>query len=1434
MTIAAGLLRMILLHLLVASTVYGSRLVDFVNGTGCCPVRNSSAANEISNAKCRAGQLCCNADSDPAGYGTRYCDDDVAFLKHFQCTVVGDKCRVGTPDNGFPSVITLDGADGISGRIDTALELAAAQGIRSLELVNTQQISGIIPAAINALQDLESLTLRATSDPPAASPLLISGTLPPALGELAKLTHLVVDTTRISGQLGPWAAGPAAGVALPSLQHLELLSAQPTASSRLKGDVIEALGPIISGDSIRVMKLSGLELSGKLDSVPGQFDVDTLSTTLKVLRFQSPSAISGSLPAALGRLTRLVELEVTGFPELVGQLPLNLNQTTSLQDLAITECVKLSGTLSPSLARLTKLSNLDLHGARRISGILPTSFFDSLTALSQLRVSQVERLSGTLPPGLGGLQYLVEFQFYGTRLSGSVPDFLKDTKLVTFGNIAGNFVLPGLEFPPNCSEATVEEHPVNRASAAGSSDYVCKYKKNTKCNQGAYGSRGGCIACAKGYYQDQNEVVVSSCSNKCEALGFREYQDETGKSSCKTCTVGSAAVKGVACACNAPCAPGKFLHVNATGQECLDCDEGRYQPVVGAISSEACQQCSEGRYGVAKRTSCVKCGPGKYNPKAGSTSSAVCIPCASGRYSGASGADSPLDCYFCRGGQFSPVMGATNVSVCSACPRGKYGRGNETTRVSEANHCADCEAGTYADIPASVKCTGCEMGKWSNATLGAIAADICRDCRAGRYSSNIGAASEDQCTKCGPGTYSTALGAVQETSCQLCPVKTFNDRSGAVDMTACKKCSPGTYNFEVGQAVCKLSVCTTPGKFGSAPPNCASCPRGTYSENVGLGSEDQCKKCPRGRWMGDEFEVAGDGAKSLDDCKDCAPGYFGNATNMTRSTCSGACGPGQYSRAPFRACEPCPAGKFANGSATANCMACADDETSREGATRCVCERDFFADETGVCQPCPSEGIDCSVPGATLEFAKLEVGFWRGSASSAEFIQCPVKEACGGTTAAAAAENETTTRKKTTITTTSTNETFGDALCKKGQEGILCAVCSPAYTRWRTNDLCTPCPADAGPAIGQSIGLLFLCLVILLLLLFFNRKSSNGVMRALVHSWQMLCVVLLFWSDWPDSFTWAERILAQINLDFVSLVSPECLDSDLSVNFYWRFGLNVVWSCLLLLFVWLWAFARARYGAKCAARFQCVTRCRRRCCRCCRRKTASSSSSEEDDEGGQEEEQARDAGRRDMFLFVLLLHPIISGQAFYIFRCTLVGDTYYLMEDYSLQCYDSAWTGMAIFSCFVIVVFSFGCPAAFAATLYRRRRHLYDKDTYRLLGMLYSPYKKKCYYFESVNMCFKLALWGTLVFFDKGSQFSFAAVILTTCLHMFVQTKLEPYKYQFENFLMHLGLLMVLFMALSGLVLNFLRAALEVKYLSRDYNAAKTLEAQTESFKVGS
>ena len=106
----------------------------------------------------------------------------------------------------------------------------------------------------------------------------------------------------------------------------------------------------------------------------------------------SRNGLSGTIPPALGQLTRLNSLEL-GYNELSGEIP-------------------------PELGGLTTLQELDL-GNNKLSGGIPSEL-GGLTTLQRLNLWS-NQLRGEIPPELGGLTHLQELGLEGNQLSGGIP-----------------------------------------------------------------------------------------------------------------------------------------------------------------------------------------------------------------------------------------------------------------------------------------------------------------------------------------------------------------------------------------------------------------------------------------------------------------------------------------------------------------------------------------------------------------------------------------------------------------------------------------------------------------------------------------------------------------------------------------------------------------------------------------------------------------------------------------------------------------------------------------------------------------------------------------------------------------------------------------------------------------------------------------------------
>ena len=524
-------------------------------------------------------------------------------------------------------------------------------------------------------------------------------------------------------------------------------------------------------------------------------------------------------------------------------------------------------------------------------------------------------------------------------------------------------------------------------------------------------------------------------------------------------------------------------------------------------------------------------------------------------------------------------------------------------------------------------------------------------------------------------------------------------------------------------------------------------------------------------------------------------------------------------------CRACPRGYIASKPGRAQCDLCPPRETTtREGAVACICEagayrildKEIDPQQQGrglssranaasrdknistTCLSCP-EGISCKTAGSHLADLVLDPGMWRAGPDDRDFLRCPVAEACVGGNG-----RRSSNTTGTTNTTSSSPDSSG--YCLTGHHGPLCAICDSGYSRWSNTVLCSKCPENMAPSILATIGAAIGLGLLLFICLFFNRRAPNGVLRPLINAAQNLVVVMMFPVEWPDSIKGLSRALSGINLELVQIASPACL--GMPVSYYGRLASMVVITTVIIGLPWLVSWLQHRRDA---AKWAAAVKNR----------------------------------LRDTFLLVVLLHPTISGTAFYHFRCRAVNYAdqraqgssgyeakQYLMADYSLECYDSAWSGMLALALIVILGFSLGMPILFARLLWKRRAELQNPETKKLLGVLYMSYKPDLYWFESVTMTFKLALWATLVFFDHGSQFQLAMSAAICFLQLGVHARFEPFETRFKNTMQYVSFTLVAFAAFSGLLLNYINLATELATARFKLDEFERLRSKQEIFKI--
>ncbi|KAG0557801.1 hypothetical protein KC19_11G158300 [Ceratodon purpureus] len=182
----------------------------------------------------------------------------------------------------------------------------------------------------------------------------------------------------------------------------------------------------------------------------------------RIFRTLNNASISGILPPAIGNITTLTTLELTGNPNLTGPLPQEINDpylsVLDLHDNGFNETL-------PDMPNLFTLLNVDLSGNQFVgkfpypqirtwtflqslkfarnhfNGSIPTDAFENMTQLDTLDLS-VNELTGALPD-LTKCKKLQSLDLSNNSFTGPLPDLtmltpLRNLKLANT-NLTGNF-----------------------------------------------------------------------------------------------------------------------------------------------------------------------------------------------------------------------------------------------------------------------------------------------------------------------------------------------------------------------------------------------------------------------------------------------------------------------------------------------------------------------------------------------------------------------------------------------------------------------------------------------------------------------------------------------------------------------------------------------------------------------------------------------------------------------------------------------------------------------------------------------------------------------------------------------------------------------------------------------------------------------------------
>ncbi len=320
---------------------------------------------------------------------------------------LGEWHGVRTDDDGRVTRLRLD-RNRLTGPLPGALgDLARLEELSLRE----NRLTGSIPAALGRLTNLDWLRLDRND---------LTGSIPAGLGRLANLRGLYLARNDFdAGPVPSWLGD------LDRLERLELWETNRT------GSIPPALGRLTN---LRSLSLDGNDLTaGPIPRwVRELVDLESLS-----LRRTNRT---GSIPPWLGNLPGLQWLNL-GRNDLTGPLPAELGRLANLRALYLDDNDLTAGPIPLWLGGLTNLERLHLRRTNR-TGPIPAAL-NRLTSLRRLDLGGNDLTAGPIPAWLGGLANLERLMLWETNRTGPLPDGLGSLTNLRWLALGGNDLTAG-------------------------------------------------------------------------------------------------------------------------------------------------------------------------------------------------------------------------------------------------------------------------------------------------------------------------------------------------------------------------------------------------------------------------------------------------------------------------------------------------------------------------------------------------------------------------------------------------------------------------------------------------------------------------------------------------------------------------------------------------------------------------------------------------------------------------------------------------------------------------------------------------------------------------------------------------------------------------------------------------------------------------------
>ncbi|KAI3874920.1 hypothetical protein MKW98_019493 [Papaver atlanticum] len=337
--------------------------------------------------------------------------------------------------------------------------------------LSTMGLKGQLSGDIGSLTELQTLDLSYNTG--------LTGPLPPSIGELKKLTNLILVGCSFSGPI------PSEIGSLPQLVFLSLNS------NSFNGNIPPTIGGL---SSLYWLDLADNQLSGSIpvsnenttgldmlthtkhfhfgkNQLSGAIPDKLFSSDMKLIHVLfEDNKFTGTIPATLG-LVKTLEVLRLDRNSLSGNVPTNLNNLTSVSELHLSNNDFVGP--FPDLSGMQVLNFMDLSNNTFAVSDFP-SYFSTLKSLTTLEAENTN-LQGPLPPALFVLPQLQTLNLKKNLLNGSLDIGSSFSDQLELIDLQSNSITGYIERGGYPNELRLMDNPICKGSVGPTSKFLVPY-----------------------------------------------------------------------------------------------------------------------------------------------------------------------------------------------------------------------------------------------------------------------------------------------------------------------------------------------------------------------------------------------------------------------------------------------------------------------------------------------------------------------------------------------------------------------------------------------------------------------------------------------------------------------------------------------------------------------------------------------------------------------------------------------------------------------------------------------------------------------------------------------------------------------------------------------------------------------------------------------